>query len=53
MEAQHRWDVRIVDYLMERGVDPKVKDVYGFTAKNKAKIRNLRTIHSMLEEYEK
>ena len=52
MEALHRWDVRIIDYLMERGVDPSVKDTYGFTAKQKAKIRNLRTIHSMLDQYE-
>jgi len=47
-----RWNVRIVDYLMERGVDPNVADKFGFTAKRKAEIKNLRTISSMLGEYE-
>ena len=52
MEALHRWNVRIVDYLMERGVDPFVKDSFGFTAKERAKIKQLKTIHSMLDQYE-
>ena len=47
------WNVRMIDYLMERGVDPNVKDIYGFTAVQKAKIKNYKTIHSMLAEYEK
>ena len=33
MAAQAKWNVRIIDYLMERGVDPNVPDKYGFTAK--------------------
>ena len=52
MAALSRWNVRIIDYLMERGVDPTVKDSFGFTALRKAEIRNLRTISSMLKTYE-
>ena len=52
MSAITRWNVRIIDYLMERGVDPFIKDSYGFTAMRKAEIRNLRTISSMLKSYE-
>ena len=52
MSALHRYAVRIVDYLMERGVDPFVKDSFGFTVKQKARMKQLRTIHSMLEQYE-
>ena len=52
MTALSRWNVRIIDYLMERGVDPTIEDSYGFTAKRKAQIRNLRTISSMLDQYE-
>ena len=52
MTALSRWNVRIIDYLMERGVDPTIKDSFGFTAKRKAEIKNLRTISSMLESYE-
>ena len=52
MAAQAKWNVRIIDYLMERGVDPNVPDKYGFTAKQKAEIRQLRTISSMMAEYE-
>ena len=52
MAALNRWNVRIIDYLMERGVDPTVKDKFGFTAKRKAEIKQLRTIHSMLASYE-
>lgn len=52
MSALSRWNVRIIDYLMERGVDPTVKDSFGFTALRKAEIRNLRTIGSMLKTYE-
>ena len=32
MAALGRWNVRIVDYLIERKVDPNVKDKFGFTA---------------------
>ena len=39
MTALAKWNVRIIDYLMERGVDPLVKDIYGFTALKKAEIR--------------
>lgn len=52
MAALAKWNVRIIDYLMERGVDPTVQDSFGFTAKRKAEIRNLRTISSMLIAYE-
>jgi len=50
--AESRWNVRVVDYLMERGVNPFVKDSYGFTAKEKAKLREHKTIASMLNAYE-
>ena len=36
MTASNRWNVRIIDYLLERGVDPTVQDSFGFTAKRKA-----------------
>mmetsp|Transcript_8534 Transcript_8534/g.10548 ORF Transcript_8534/g.10548 Transcript_8534/m.10548 type:complete len:91 (-) Transcript_8534:431-703(-) len=49
MTALSRWNVRIIDYLMERGVDPSIEDSFGFTAKRKAQIKNLRTISSMLD----
>ena len=52
MCALMRWNVRIIDYLLERGVDPFVKDKFGFTAKRKAELKSLRTITSMLDEYE-
>lgn len=52
MSAMMSWNVRIIDYLTERGVDPFVKDKYGFTASRKAKIKNLKTIYSMLAAYE-
>ena len=52
MSALNRWNVRIIDYLMERGVDPSITDKFGFTAKRKAEIKQLRTIHSMLVAYE-
>ena len=42
------WNVRIIDYLTERGVDPYVEDAFGFNAVKKAKIKNYRTILSML-----
>mmetsp|Transcript_41806 Transcript_41806/g.63873 ORF Transcript_41806/g.63873 Transcript_41806/m.63873 type:complete len:83 (-) Transcript_41806:408-656(-) len=51
MVAVQRWNVRVVDYLMERGVNPELTDKYGFTAEANAKIRNLQTIQSMLENY--
>jgi hypothetical protein len=46
------WNVRIIDYLTERGVDPFVEDQFGFTALRKAKIKNFRTISSILTQYE-
>jgi hypothetical protein len=52
MATLKKWNVRIIDYLMERGVDPLVEDRFGFTIKRKAEIRQLRTIHAMLSEYE-
>jgi ankyrin repeat protein len=52
MSATARWNVRIVDYLIERGVNPFVKDSFGFTASKKAQIKNLRTIGGMLNQYE-
>jgi len=39
MTALMRWNVRVIDYLMERRVDPHVKDTFGFTAKRKAQIK--------------
>lgn len=48
MTALMSWNVRIIDYLTERGVDPYITDEFGFTALKKAKIKNLRTISSML-----
>lgn len=36
MSAVMRWNVSIIDYLIERGADPMIKDKYGFTAKRKA-----------------
>jgi ankyrin repeat protein len=36
MVSVMRWNVRIIDYLLERGVDPYEKDCYGFTALRKA-----------------
>ena len=48
MAGMMNWNVRIIDYLTERGVDPFVEDAYGFTALKKAKIKNFRTIGSML-----
>lgn len=52
MAALARWNVRVIDYLLERGVDPTVQDQFGFTALRKADLRNLRTISSMLTSYE-
>lgn len=53
MAATNTWNVRIVEYLTDRMADPTVKDSYGFTAKDKAKIRNLNTIYNILDNYEK
>jgi ankyrin repeat protein len=36
MTGMMNWNVRIIDYLTERGVDPYVTDKYGFTALKKA-----------------
>ena len=52
MAALMRWNVRILDYLMVRGVDPYTKDVFGFTAGKKAEIKNLRNTVAMLQDYE-
>ncbi len=39
MSGLANWNVRIIDYLTERGVNPFVKDKFGFTANQKAKIK--------------
>ena len=52
MTATGRWNVRIIDYLIERGADPTKVDVYGFSARRKAEIKNLKTISSMLKQHE-
>lgn len=52
MTGMMNWNVRIIDYLTERGVDPFVEDKYGFTALRKAQIKNYRTIQSILAQYE-
>lgn len=52
MTGLMNWNVRIIDYLTERGVDPFIEDKYGFTALKKAKIKNFRTIQSILGQYE-
>jgi ankyrin repeat protein len=52
MTAIMRWNVRMIDYLIERGVNPHEPDCYGFTAKKKAELKNLRAIHSMIANYE-
>ena len=49
MAAVNRWNPWIVEYLLEQGVDQSVKDVFGFTALDKAKARNLKTITIMLK----
>lgn len=53
MTATMRWNNRIVEYLIERGVDPYVTDKYGFTAGKKAEMKQLKTITSMLSQYER
>jgi ankyrin repeat protein len=52
LTAQSRWNVKIIDYLIERGVNPFVKDNFGFTAKQKALLNEHKTIYSMLNQYE-
>eukprot|EP00347_Sterkiella_histriomuscorum_P013035 403366263 len=52
MTSSMSWNVRIIDYLLERGVNPEIKDKFGFTALQKAKIKQYRTIQSMLSQYE-
>jgi ankyrin repeat protein len=52
MQGVSKWNVRVIDYLLERGVDPLTADKFGFTAKRKAEIKQLRTIYSMLDSYE-
>ena len=44
MTGLMNWNVRIIDYLTERGVDPFIEDKFGFTALKKAQIKNYRTI---------
>jgi ankyrin repeat protein len=36
MTGLMNWNVRIIDYLTERGVDPFVEDKFGFTPLKKA-----------------
>jgi hypothetical protein len=52
MAALAKWNVRIIDYLLERGVDSSVTDSFGFTATKKAELMNLRTITMMLKSYD-
>ena len=39
MTSLMSWNVRVIDYLLERGVNPYEKDSFGFTALQKAKIK--------------
>lgn len=52
MMAVNSWNVRIVEYLVERGSNPNVRDAYGLSAKDKALIKNLHTISNILDNYE-
>ena len=52
MLAVNNWNVRMIEYLIERNADPTLKDKFGFTSKEKAKIKNLNTISNILEDYE-
>ena len=51
MAATTSWNVRVVEYLLERGVDPDTRDIYGFSAADKARFKNLKRIESLLESY--
>ena len=44
MAAVNAWNVRVVEYLIERMADPDYLDTQGFTAKEKADIKNLSVI---------
>ena len=52
MAATMRWNTRVVEYLIARNADPFSKDKYGFTCLQKALIKNLQTIGSMLSHHE-
>lgn len=52
MSAVINWQGRIVDYLLERGVDPFITDKYGLTARQKAELRDLQTTVTILKDYE-
>ena len=52
MSAVINWQGRIVDYLLERGVDPFITDKYGFTALQKAELRDLQATAALLRDYE-
>lgn len=48
MAATGQWNTRIIEFLLSRGVDSNIKDTFGFTALEKAEMKNLRTIKTML-----
>ncbi|CAI2378080.1 unnamed protein product [Moneuplotes crassus] len=52
MIAVNSWNVRMVEYILSRNVDPTIKDKYGFSAKDKARVKNLNTISNIIEDYE-
>ena len=51
MAATVSWNVRVVEYLLERGVDPDTRDVFGFSAADKARLKNLKRIENLIESY--
>jgi hypothetical protein len=53
MLAVENWNVRMVEYLLKRKIDSRVKDDFDFTAKDKANIKNLHTIGNILGDYER
>lgn len=53
MIAVNTWNVKMIEYLISRKVDPLIKDKYNTTAKQKAEVKNLNTISNILGEYEK
>lgn len=42
----------MVEYILSRHADPNKKDNFGFSAKDKAQIKNLNTISNIIEDYE-
>mmetsp|Transcript_15578 Transcript_15578/g.13619 ORF Transcript_15578/g.13619 Transcript_15578/m.13619 type:complete len:286 (+) Transcript_15578:13-870(+) len=52
MMAVNNWNVRMIEYLIARNVNPTYIDKYGFNAKNKADIRNLNTISKIIDDYQ-